>query len=274
MTPITKTLHPKTRVLDEARGLVEYVASDETLDSYREIIRAAGWKFDARFVRNPVFVDSHSYWGIRDVLGRVVDWRVAGGKLVETVQWAVDVAENHLARLGFAMTAKGYLRAVSVGFVPVRTVDRGGEDFTAAADEMKLAGEVRDQCRRIYWEQQQIELSACVIGANPSALAKAFGEGAVSAGLLADCGLPGDEGQEMLSLAALAWEQNEDAAVRALVRLQLRDFASRHIPAGRGGRGTASPQPGRGASGGGAGQTPRERKRWLEQVALEIRPRD
>jgi hypothetical protein len=166
MSTLTRTIAPKIRVLDEARGLVEYIASDETLDSYREIIRADGWKFDERFKSNPVFVDSHSYWGIRDVLGRVVDWRVEGGKLVEVVQWAIDVEENGLARLGFQMTSKGYLKAVSVGFLPVKMVHRNDDDFTTVADAMKIAGEARDQVRTIYYEQQQIELSACVIGAN------------------------------------------------------------------------------------------------------------
>lgn len=272
MKPITKTLHPQTRVLDEARGLVQYIASDETLDSYREVIRASGWRFDERFVSNPVFVDSHSYWGIRDVLGRVVEWRVEGGKLIENVQWAVDVEENALARLGFQMTAKGYLKAVSVGFVPIRVVDRNSDDFSDIADEMALSGETRDQVRRIFYEQQQIELSACVIGANPSALAKAFGDGAVSGDLLAGCGLGGDEGQEMLDLSARAYDATSDEAVRDLVRLQLRQFAGRNISACRGGRGTASPQPGRGATGGGQRQSPRQTRDWLKRVADSFGP--
>lgn len=267
----TRTIHPQIRVLDEARGLVEYVASDETLDSYREIIRAAGWRFDERFESNPVFVDSHSYWGIRDVLGRVVEWRVEGGKLIEVAQWAVDVEENALARLGFAMTAKGYLKAVSVGFLPVRTVRREHEDFTGIADEMGLAGDARDTVRTIFYEQQQIELSACVIGANPSALARAYGEGAVSGDLLAGVGLGGDEGAEMLDLAGRAFDSTTDEAVRGLVRLSLRDYASRHFSAGRGrASGPASIHPGRGASGTGPRQTPRESRAWLERVARNL----
>ena len=43
---IRRTIHPEVRLLDEKQGLVEYVASTETLDSYSEIIRADGWKFD------------------------------------------------------------------------------------------------------------------------------------------------------------------------------------------------------------------------------------
>lgn len=265
--PLTRTITPKTRVLDAAKGLVEYIASDETLDSYREIIRADGWRFDERFESNPVFVDSHSYFGIADVLGKAVEWRVEGGKLIEVIQWAIDVEENHLARLGFQMTAKGYLKAVSVGFIPTRMVHRHDDDFTAVADAMKVAGEARDKVRTIYYEQQQIELSACVIGANPSALAKAFGAGDVSADLLKGCGLGSDEGQEMLKLAADAYESTTDEAVRKLCSITLRQFAGKEISAGRGVRGTATPQPGRGGPGGGTGQAPHERKRWLKQVA-------
>ena len=43
---LIRTIHPEIRVIDEAEGLVEYVASDESIDSYREIIRAKGWKFN------------------------------------------------------------------------------------------------------------------------------------------------------------------------------------------------------------------------------------
>lgn len=265
--PISKSLHPQIKVLDEARGIVEYVASDETLDSYNEVIRAAGWKFDARFTRNPVFVNSHSYWDIDDVLGRVLEWRMEGGKLVETVQWAIDVEENAMARLGFQMTAKGYLKAVSVGFIPVKQVYRNDDEFTAVANEMKLTQEVRDKVRRIYYEQEQIELSACVIGANPSALAKAIEAKAVDADLIKRVGLGGDFGDEVLGLAAEAWENNDDPAIRSLVSLQLLQLAGQRSSAGRGGRGTVSPQPGRAGSGGKQDQSPRETRNWLEQVA-------
>ena len=45
MKTIRRTIHPVTRVLDEAKGIVEYVASDESIDSYQEIVRAAGADF-------------------------------------------------------------------------------------------------------------------------------------------------------------------------------------------------------------------------------------
>jgi HK97 family phage major capsid protein len=163
-----RIIHPEIRVLDAAKGLVEYVASDETVDSYREVIRAGGWRFE-KFKKNPVFLDSHSYDSIKKVIGRVISFEVKRGRLIEVVQWAVDVEDNELARIGFRMTEAGYLKAVSVGFMPVKWVTRNDSAFKGQLVELGLPAD--SDVRTIYTEQEQVELSACVIGANPNALA-------------------------------------------------------------------------------------------------------
>lgn len=171
---LTRTLHPQIKVLDAAKGLVEYVASDETLDSYREIIRADGWRF-TNFAKNAPFVDSHDYSSLEKQLGTVVAFKVAGKKLIETVQWAIDVAENKLAQLGFKMTAAGHLKAVSVGFFPTKMVTRWDNDQSGYLAELTSLGLAPEAgVRAIYLEQEQVELSACIIGANPNALARAY----------------------------------------------------------------------------------------------------
>ena len=177
-TTIRRTIHPVIKVLDAAKGLVEYVASDETLDSYREIIRASGWRF-TNFQKNAPFVDSHDYSSVEKLLGQVVDFRVAGRQLVETVQWAKDVAENKLAQIGWKMTEAGFLKAVSVGFWPVQwATPSDGGTYAAQLGELKLPADVQPRC--IYIEQEQIELSACIIGANPNALAKSYKAGVLT----------------------------------------------------------------------------------------------
>lgn len=179
---LTRTIHPQIRVVDEDSGLVDYIASDETVDCYQEVIRANGWRF-SRFERNAPFIDSHSADSIGKVLGRVTDFKVANGKLYERVQWAIDVRENEIAQLGFRMTVKGYLRAVSVGFFPIKTVSRWDSDpaeFNHELAKLDLDSMEADQVRAIYLEQEQVELSACVIGANPNALARACRDGVVS----------------------------------------------------------------------------------------------
>ena len=67
-------------------------------------------------------MDSHDYSTIGKCLGKVIDFRVEGAQLIERVQWAIDVPENQLAQIGWKMTEAGYLKAVSVGFFPVKYV--------------------------------------------------------------------------------------------------------------------------------------------------------
>jgi hypothetical protein len=189
MKTLRRTIHPETRIVDAAKGLAEYIASDETLDSYREIIRADGWRF-THFKKNAPFVDSHDTWSIDKQLGKVVDFRVDKKRLVETVQWAIDAGlpDTHLANIGWKMTQHGYLKAVSVGFWPVKMVarwdtDRTGYDQQLAEMGLTTAPDAQKP-RAIYLEQEQVELSACIIGANPNALAKAH-----KAGVLDDASL-------------------------------------------------------------------------------------
>ena len=179
---IRRELAVETRVLDARGGIVEYVASDESVDSYREIVRVNGWKFD-RFQRNAPFVDSHRYDQIECLIGKVIDFRVVAKRLVETVQWAIDVPGNERAQLGWAMTQAGYLKAVSVGFVPERLVTKWDADPAGFNGQLKELGlDATSNVRVVYLEQQQIELSSVIIGANPNALqnvAKAFKAGVI-----------------------------------------------------------------------------------------------
>ncbi len=96
MQPLRRTLHPEVEILDSRQGLCAYIASDESIDNFSEIIRATGWRF-SHFAKNAPFVDSHDYASIEKCVGKVVDFEVRHGRLVETVQWAADIAENKLA---------------------------------------------------------------------------------------------------------------------------------------------------------------------------------
>ncbi|HWD21073.1 MAG TPA: phage major capsid protein [Verrucomicrobiae bacterium] len=175
MQPLRRTLHPEVKVLDSRQGLCAYIASDESLDNFSEVIKASGWRF-RHFAQNAPFVDSHDYATIEKCVGKVVDFQVQNGRLVETVQWAVDIAENKLAQLGWKMTEAGYLKAVSVGFLPTKCLTpNSGEAWRSQLRELGLKDNGR--VRAIYTEQEQLELSACIIGANPNAVACAYHDG-------------------------------------------------------------------------------------------------
>ncbi len=207
------TLAAEIRVMDQSQGLVEYIASDETIDSYKEIIRVDGWKFD-QLKKNAPFVDTHDYSTIGKLLGNVVDWRIdkRSRSLVETVKWAKDVKENQLAQLGWAMIVAGFgPKAVSVGFYPQSFVTKWDTDKTAWCEQLKQLGlHEEDGVRAIYISQQQIELSACILGANPNAIqltAKAY-----KAGVLTDSNLEFLAGEYTSRETAAATDDPDDVA--------------------------------------------------------------
>jgi hypothetical protein len=176
----TRELIVTPKVLSEKEGTVEFVASDETLDCHREIVRVSGWKF-THFQKNAPFVDSHDYSSITKLLGQVTDFRVEKGQLVEVVRYSRE--PGTLAEWAFKMVRDGFLRAVSVGFMPVRMAtrwDTDPRDFQTQLAELKLDEQARGQLRAVYLEQEQIELSQCVLGANPNALAKAYKAGCLN----------------------------------------------------------------------------------------------
>jgi hypothetical protein len=199
--PIRRELTTVARVLSEKEGTVEFVASDETLDCYAEIVRVSGWKF-THFAKNAPFVDSHDYSTIEKLLGQVTAWRVEKNQLVETVRY--DLEPGSLGLKAFKLVRDGFLKAVSVGFVPVRMVskwDAQPGDFAQAAAELKLDAATAAKLRVVYLEQEQIELSQCVIGANPNALARAYKAGCLN-----------DEDIDQLSAAMAASKQTATPA--------------------------------------------------------------
>jgi hypothetical protein len=133
--PLRREIHPAIRIVDAAKGIVDYVASDQTLDYYHEVIRANGWDF-TDFAKNAPFVDSHDYSTIAKLLGKVADFGVTAGKLIERVQWAIGQG-NELADLGWKMTVAGFLKAVSVGFYPKQIASCWDSDKTAWLQQLK-----------------------------------------------------------------------------------------------------------------------------------------
>jgi hypothetical protein len=218
---LIRSITPEVRVVDAVRGIVDYVASDETVDHYRELILARGWRF-SHFSRNAPFVDSHNYECIDRLLGKVLDFKVEGRQLVERVQWAVDVPENALAKLGWEMTRGGYLKAVSVGFYGTKAARNGGagwDDAAAAAGiDPKTPG---NEVSRIFVEQEQVELSACILGANPSALVRAYEDGQLHEEELVACGI-GDDEYDFLREAGQAWDRlQSDPVMRRMISLEM-----------------------------------------------------
>jgi hypothetical protein len=182
--------------------VLEFVASDETLDRYNEIISASGWNLD-NYQRNPVFQNNHQTGDIIHTLGKALVTEVRGGQLLQRVQFATDV--NPMARIAYGLYKGGFLNAVSVGFVPLRWVTPDGKEYSvhgksaaeislsaggevAAFSSSGLQSQIENQkskienprtYRRKFLEQELLEVSAVGIPANPNALALGLKSGAV-----------------------------------------------------------------------------------------------
>ena len=156
-----------TAKADDAAPVIEFTASDDTLDRYDEVIDAKGWDL-TNYKRNPVFQNSHKYGDIAFTLGKSLVTEVRGNALVQRIEFAVDI--NPMAKLAYDLYRGGFLNAVSVGFIPLDWQDGGGANKYA----------------RKFIKQELLELSAVSIPANPNALQNAVKSGAVDRSDLLD----------------------------------------------------------------------------------------
>lgn len=225
---IRKMLPTEPRIIDREAGIVEYVASSEAIDAHGDKILVAGWKFD-RMRTNGPFLDSHRKGSVKDVLGRVLGARVEDGELVEKVQWAIGLGNFELDT-AFRMTEAGFLKAVSVGFRPVtvvrRYLDRAqkkiNRNFNRMVADYGVSEEEMKVLNNLFIEQQQNELSAVTIGANPDALLKSFETGLLGEEDLSKLGFKDDDAYDFLTKAAEAYESPEcDDVLKLLMEREM-----------------------------------------------------
>jgi hypothetical protein len=182
-----------------SQPILDFVASDETLDRFGDVISAVGWRLDT-YRRNPVFQNAHQYGDILFTLGRALVTEVRPGPrapaglpsagtnssssrsvLFQRIQFATDV--NPIARIAYGLYKSKFLNAVSVGFIPLRWQDApSGEPGGAGSPNVQSLGSTHPHSakpRRIYLEQELLEVSAVGIPANPNALALGLKSGAI-----------------------------------------------------------------------------------------------
>ena len=165
---------PSGEIRDNScNSCLDFVASDETLDRYNEVIVASGWKLD-NYVRNPVFQNSHQYGDIIYTIGRALttEVRTLAGRqvLFQRIEFATEA--NPIAKIAYNLYKGKFLNAVSVGFIPMQW-ENGGPGHL---------------WQRRYTEQELLEVSAVGIPANPNALALGLKAGALSKQQIKDLG--------------------------------------------------------------------------------------
>jgi len=151
-TIIRSVLTPEIKNLDILNRIVRFVGATESQDRTGDIIEAAGWQLD-NFTKNPVFLWDHN--PSLGPIGRIINIVREGSSLLFDVEFATrEVSE--LADRMFKLVRAGFLKAVSVGFIP--------KEFVFIRDSMDEITGVR------FTKQELLELSAVSIPAHQDAL--------------------------------------------------------------------------------------------------------
>jgi hypothetical protein len=144
---------------ETADGLaVPFVISTESIDRDGDVIQAAGWELD-NYRKNPVVLFAHNYANppVAKSLGETIV-----GKKLKSIALFMPKEVSAFAFMIGNMYAKGFMRAVSVGFI--------GKKWAFAKDKDRPLG--------IDFEKQELlEYSAVPVPANAEALLDAKGAG-------------------------------------------------------------------------------------------------
>lgn len=147
--------------IDEYEGRVKrFLASDETVDSYGDIIKADGWDLKTRFKANPVIMWIHDYW--QPPVGSGIKAKVENKKELMIDALFMTVDQYPWADTIFKMVDAGFLRGNSVGFIPLKIL------YVEDEDERKELG--LGKWGVVFIKQILLEDSVCPIGSNPAAL--------------------------------------------------------------------------------------------------------
>lgn len=120
----------------EDSGTFKVIMTTEKRDRDGEIIKIDGWNFE-NFMKNPIVIYGHNYWGIENVIGRVDKIYREGQSWVAEGRFASEKA-NPKAQLVRRLYDEKILNAVSVGFI-VRGRDPADESTITNAELLELS---------------------------------------------------------------------------------------------------------------------------------------
>lgn len=146
---------------DEEDRVRRFIASDETVDRYGDIIRVSGWRFE-NFAKNPQALANHDQHSLP--IGTVTEWKKGSHQGRKVLKESIDFLGEDLnptADVMLRMVDAGALRTVSVGFLPIRV------NVPKTSDERSSMG--LGPFGVEFVEQDQLELSLVTIPANPNA---------------------------------------------------------------------------------------------------------
>jgi HK97 family phage prohead protease len=148
-----KAVYKTSELSASTDGQFEFVASDETVDRYGDIVRVAGWDLSP-YKRNPIVLFQHQ---ASNPVGISTKTWIDGKQLLARIKLAAEGTSPFIDTLRKLLTQK-IIRAVSVGFMPTKEYKQIIDDKTGFATGLEFNG------------QELLEISLVSVPANPAAL--------------------------------------------------------------------------------------------------------
>ena len=147
-TALTYSVPTQFKSVTKEENLFDVIFSSAKEDRHGDIVMQ---DFDVKnFKKNSVFLDSHNYDSIEHIIGEVTKIGVEKGKLQGQIRYALM---NPKGALAYEMTKEGFIKATSIGFIPLEF----DKDFKIIKSEL-------------------LEISAVAVPSQADALFKEFKE--------------------------------------------------------------------------------------------------
>jgi HK97 family phage prohead protease len=183
---------------DDSRK-VRFVFSDGTVDRAGDSIDPKGWQTDA-FLANPVALWAHD--SSAPPIGRASNVGPVGSKLMGDIEFMpADISA--FAESIYRMVKAGFVKAVSVGFIPL--------EYSFVNDSKRPFG-------IDFKKQELLEISVCPVPCNPNALQEAKAQGIDTTPLREWASKLLDEGNQILVPRNLLEETFRQAKTPRTVR--------------------------------------------------------
>lgn len=141
---------------DMGEGIVQFIAATEGVKRDGNTLLNSGWEFN-NFSKNPVFLFQHDYSQLP--IGQHVQWKVdgpAGNQVLRVWSRFVTADIYPFAERVRMMYEKGFLRAVSIGWIPLEY------EPVRNADEIQTGW--------LFKRNELLEVSAVSVPADPDAI--------------------------------------------------------------------------------------------------------
>ena len=144
--------------IDGAEDTFKFIITTANIDRYNDIVQSKGGKLEA-YAKNPVVLWNHNSWD--HPIGKSLSQQVTDKEIIADAQFH-SVTDN--AKITLLLLQGGYLKATSIGFIPMEWTER-----TAEPNE-ELYHSPYTNIIREYTKWDLLEFSVVTVPANTGAV--------------------------------------------------------------------------------------------------------